>query len=184
MSTYVGPNQSVAQGSKKPVTVVAFGLGSCGSRPAYEHVEWFFPTEGQSFDPNAYTSVCSGPGGARNVTVDQPTRTELSNVYVAFTKLPAADVIGPTAGSVYEAYDEASHSYWALASFVPAAGAPLNVDVSMQDGDNEGIFTRDPHGAWTMLRTAGIPFPCEGKTPVPDEVFAVWAMQMVPSSSC
>jgi hypothetical protein len=43
------------------VTVVAFDLGSCnGGPPAYEEVEWYFPGDGQTFDPNNATNACTG----------------------------------------------------------------------------------------------------------------------------
>jgi hypothetical protein len=57
---YVGPNQSVATGRQKPATVVAFHLGTCDGKLMYEAVEWYFPGEGQSFNPAQYENVCTG----------------------------------------------------------------------------------------------------------------------------
>ena len=57
---YVGPNQSVATGRQKPATVVAFHLGACDGKLMYEAVEWYFPGEGQSFNPAQYENVCTG----------------------------------------------------------------------------------------------------------------------------
>jgi hypothetical protein len=57
---YVGPNQSVATGKPKPATVVAFHLGSCDGKLMYQAVEWYFPGQGQSFDPTHYENICTG----------------------------------------------------------------------------------------------------------------------------
>ncbi len=56
---YVGPDQTVATGTQKPATVVAFHLGSCDGTLMYRAVEWYFPGQGQSFDPTHYENVCS-----------------------------------------------------------------------------------------------------------------------------
>jgi hypothetical protein len=59
-SDYVAPNQNVAQGTEQQATVVAFDLGTCDGTPMYQAVEWYFPQNGQSFDPNRYENVCTG----------------------------------------------------------------------------------------------------------------------------
>jgi hypothetical protein len=59
-TTYVGPNQVVADGTQQLATVVAFDLGTCAGVPAYNAVEWFFPQHGQKFDPKNYTDACTG----------------------------------------------------------------------------------------------------------------------------
>jgi hypothetical protein len=60
MSDYVGPGQSVATGKQKPVTVVAFKLGTCHGTRMYKAVEWYFPKEGQAFSPGQYENICAG----------------------------------------------------------------------------------------------------------------------------
>jgi hypothetical protein len=62
-STYVGPNQTVAQGTEETATVVAFDLGSCGGKPAYQQVKWFFPQQGETLSTGANVTInaCTGP---------------------------------------------------------------------------------------------------------------------------
>jgi hypothetical protein len=60
ISDYVGPNQSVAQGTQEPVTIIAFQLGTCGGKLMYQAVEWYFPQHGGAFDPNQYEDICNG----------------------------------------------------------------------------------------------------------------------------
>jgi hypothetical protein len=59
-SDYVGPNQTVANGTQQPVTIVAFDLGDCGGALMYRAVEWYFPQHGQAFDAHQYEDVCTG----------------------------------------------------------------------------------------------------------------------------
>lgn len=44
---YVAPNQTVAEGTGLPVTVIAYELGQCGGVLAYRSVIWYFPSKGQ-----------------------------------------------------------------------------------------------------------------------------------------
>jgi hypothetical protein len=62
-STYVGPNQSAAQGAQERATVVVSDLGTCGGLAAYQQVKWYFPTQGETLSTGANTTVnaCSGP---------------------------------------------------------------------------------------------------------------------------
>jgi hypothetical protein len=60
ISEYVGPNQSVAQGSEQTATVVAFNLGACDGKLMYQAVEWYFPQHGQTFNPDMYENICTG----------------------------------------------------------------------------------------------------------------------------
>ncbi len=57
---YVGPNQSVAQGTEESATVVAFDLGTCDGKYMYQALEWYFPQHSQAFNPNTYENICTG----------------------------------------------------------------------------------------------------------------------------
>ena len=60
ISQYVGPEQSVAEGTQQTVRVVLFQLGTCKSKRAYNAIEWYFPGHGQHFDPRTYINACTG----------------------------------------------------------------------------------------------------------------------------
>ena len=62
-STYVGPNQTVAQGTQETATVVASGLGVCGGKAAYQQVKWYFPQQGETLSTGANVTIyaCTGP---------------------------------------------------------------------------------------------------------------------------
>ncbi len=59
-SLYVAANQIVAAGTEETATVVAFNLGTCQGKAAYNAIEWYFPDHGQAFDPNNYRNICTG----------------------------------------------------------------------------------------------------------------------------
>ncbi len=56
-----GQSGPVSDWPLKPVTVVAFDLGSCsGGPPAYQEVTWYFPGDGQTFNSSSATNACTG----------------------------------------------------------------------------------------------------------------------------
>jgi hypothetical protein len=59
-SEYVGPNQTDAEGTEEPATVMAFDLGTCDGKLMYQAIEWYFPQHGQAFNPNMYENICTG----------------------------------------------------------------------------------------------------------------------------
>ena len=61
--TYVGPNQTVAQGTEESANVVASDPGTCGGKPAYQQVKWYFPQQGETLSTGATTTInaCTGP---------------------------------------------------------------------------------------------------------------------------
>ncbi|NMO05093.1 hypothetical protein HH308_28115 [Gordonia sp. TBRC 11910] len=57
---YVPDGGYVAQGKQTPATIVAFNLGQCQGRLMYQAIEWYFPSKGESFNPNSYINICTG----------------------------------------------------------------------------------------------------------------------------
>lgn len=43
-----------------PATVQAFDLGLCDGKLMYRAIEWYFPADGNKFNPNSYTNICTG----------------------------------------------------------------------------------------------------------------------------
>jgi hypothetical protein len=66
-SIFVWPGLSVAEGLRARARVVAFHLGTCEGRAAYNAVVWFFPAYHQHFHPDVYGDICSAhhPHGFR-----------------------------------------------------------------------------------------------------------------------
>lgn len=57
---WVGPHQVVADGHEQSVKIVAFHLGRCHGRKAYNAIEWFFPQHAEHFSAGDYINPCSG----------------------------------------------------------------------------------------------------------------------------
>ena len=58
---YVWPGESVAAGSTSaPTELVAWDLGTCNGRLAYQKIDWFFPQYGQTFNPDQWMNICTG----------------------------------------------------------------------------------------------------------------------------
>ena len=94
----------------------------------------------------------------RNLVVPGSVRRELTAAYLAYMHFKAADIAGTVPRSVYYAYDAATGSYWAMATYQPSEaarssspGSPaFNTLVNMQDGGSTGLFSRSPGHAWQV----------------------------------
>ena len=106
-------------------------------------------------------------------------RSQLTAAYVALRQISVSDVSGTQPNSVYYAYDQATNTYWAIANFVPAQTAPLNVSVDFQDGGSIGLFTKIGSGPW-KVQEGGEPAVCTESLFFPKSVLAAWAISTNP----
>jgi hypothetical protein len=119
----------------------------------------------------AATSPSAKPTGAQNLVASASLKAQLLAAYLAQKAYQPGWVTGPTAGSVYYGFLPSTNTYWAMATFAPAPGAPQQVNVGMQDGGGTGVYTAVSGQPWTV-HFAGVPFPCPGALPQP--LMAVW----------
>ena len=49
-----------ADSVERTATVQAFDLGMCDGKLMYRAIEWYFPSQGDKFDPNSYINICTG----------------------------------------------------------------------------------------------------------------------------
>jgi predicted nucleic acid-binding protein len=140
------------------------------------------PAAGTSATPAATPAAALTPSASpsparsaevRNLLVSQAVRRELTAAYETHMHFSAADVSGTAPGSVYYAFDQSTNSYWAMARFVPAKTASLNVQVSFQDGASEGLFTKARPGSW-QAHSGGTA--CVLTQFFPAAVLAAWAL--------
>ncbi len=125
------------------------------------------------------TSTTAG-AGLKNLTVTDAVRSDLVAAFVAFRGFHASDISGTRPGSVYEAEDLSSGTYWALADFSPSASAPQQVLVGMQDGGQEGLFKKvGAGGSWTVS-VGSAPTQCAQHTFFPAAVVTLWALAQAP----
>lgn len=120
--------------------------------------------------------------GAKNLVVTAAVRSELVAAFAPAHHVPVAEVEGTYPGSVYYAYDSATSTYWAVASFVPAAADTPSVKNTFQDAGSNGIFSRSAGGAW-RFRGSGAPILCVEERDVPAAVLDAWSVA-ASSPSC
>jgi PKD domain/CHAP domain len=89
----------------------------------------------------------------------------LVRAFVLARKLPRDAVAGVRKGSVRVASDPATGTWWAMASFTPAAGAGARVKTGFQDGAGTAVFTRTAGHAWRLTHVTGAPFVCSSALP-------------------
>jgi len=89
----------------------------------------------------------------------------LVRAYVNARGLPRAAVAGIRKGSLRVAADAATGTWWAMASFDPAADASARVKTGFQDGADTAVFTRTGSDAWRLTHITGAPFACSSAIP-------------------
>lgn len=113
--------------------------------------------------------------GVRNLVATTQVKAQLTAAFAAARKLPLREVAGTYAGSVYYAYDIATHTYWAAASFDPARGDPVGVLNSFQDAGSNGLFARAANGMW-RFRGSGAPLACAEEQELPVAIARLWGV--------
>ena len=136
---------------------------------------------GRSASPAATTAVSptvvsgSGLGSVRDLAVNRDVRQELTAAYADDRGISPADVAGTIPGSVYYAYDPATHTYWAQVNFLPSSTASVKVLVGFQDGASIGFFTRIGTGSW-QAQLDGVPVVCTEVRFFPRAVLIAWSL--------
>jgi hypothetical protein len=121
------------------------------------------------------------PTGIQNLVISSAEKSDLTAAYVASKSISVSDLAGggPTAGSVYYAYDPSTDTYWALASFAPSSTASLNVQVGFQDGGSYGMYKRAGSGSW-QVEQPGFPEICGEAKFFPQPVLTAWGISTSP----
>ncbi len=130
----------------------------------------------------AASTAAAASSPARKLAVTAALKRELVAAFAPAHGVPVKEVGGTFPGSVFYAYDPATHTYWAEASFEPARGDSAKVADTFQDAGSNGIFSRTATGAW-KYHGGGAPISCAEAKLVPKAVLKVWGV-VVHSSAC
>jgi hypothetical protein len=141
----------------------------------------------------ATSTTTTAPGGAsttttsgtavRNLPATTQVKAELTAAYLAMMQLPASEVVGPLAGTVYYAYDPPTSTYWAMATFGPSSTASQKTLVAMQDGGNQGLYKMASGASWSA-QPGGVPPYCAEAPYFPAAVLQVWGIAKPASLTC
>jgi len=112
---------------------------------------------------------------AHDLVATAEVKAQLTAAFAAAHRLPLAEVAGTYPGSVYYAYDTATRTYWAAASFEPATRDSVSVDNSFQDAGSNGLFARTGDRAW-RFRGSGAPLACAEEQDLPAAIARLWAV--------
>jgi hypothetical protein len=110
---------------------------------------------------------------AERLPVTRSLQVELVSAFAPVHHRDAAEIGGTDSGSVLYAFDPATRTYWAVASFFPARSDSTTVKNSFQDAGSNGIFSRIVGGTW-RFRGDGAPILCTEERIVPKAVLAAW----------
>lgn len=120
--------------------------------------------------PRASTSTTEpSTAPAKNLVATAEVKAQLLAAFAQAKGSPQSSITGPLAGTVYYGYLTSTDTYWAVAHFAPAAGAPYPLVVSLQDGGEIGIFTMAAGGSWHVQFGPA----CDGEN-VPTALATLW----------
>jgi hypothetical protein len=121
----------------------------------------------------AAAGASAGSSPAHKLAVTAALKHELVSAFAPAHGVPVAEVGGTFPGSVLYAFDAATHTYWAEASFEPARGDSAKVADTFQDAGSNGVFSRTAGGAW-KFHGGGAPISCVEVRVVPKPVLTAW----------
>jgi hypothetical protein len=177
---FVPPSASTTQGSYQQASIVSFDLGRCGNHRAYEEVDWYFPLEGQKFDPSEAEYACT------KAFVDSNTQRILYNPWsspghlLSGTKVQAT--ISGTGCNEPSAFDVANPDAWRCSlpsgSFADPCFAPdHSSDVS------QVACSDSPWSPVTLINLAKPMADTSWGTPTSNPSLP-WAMQLANGDEC
>jgi len=161
------------------VSLVAIAVAGCSplsssSSTATATSQPASPTASASAAAPAGTpSATSSSGGVQNLVASAAVKSELLTIFAAYHNIPVSDVVGTTR-DLYYAYDPATNTYWAQASYAPASTDPLSVTVTFQDGGQTLFYKKSGSGPW-QYEQMGQPGVCSAWRFFPQAVLVAWA---------
>jgi hypothetical protein len=129
----------------------------------------------------APSATPTGIGGIENLVITSAEKAELAAAFVAtaYPNTPASALGYPVEvpGSTYYAFDPATDTWWAMATFEPTA--PYSIQTAYTDGWNIVTFRKVGAGTWQAGMT-GTPVVCGEINRFPPAVLQTWGL---PTSS-
>ncbi len=110
--------------------------------------------------PAASAAAKPAAGTTRAVAATATERADLMRAFERGRKVSGSAVAGVRKDSVQVAENTATGTYWALATFTPAAKAAAREKDTFQDGAGTALFTRTAGQAWRLTRVLGAPYYC------------------------
>jgi DNA-binding beta-propeller fold protein YncE len=130
--------------------------------------------------PQAFAIAQPPLDRVQDIVATPSVKSQLVAAFVAGWGLKPDQVAGMSPGSLYYAYDQTTHTYWAEAAFFPAKGDPPSM---MEDAGGYGVFSRADDGGW-KFRGSALPIFCRELSVVPPAVLALWGLAPTDAADC
>jgi hypothetical protein len=130
--------------------------------------------------PQAFAIAQPPLDHVQDIVATPSVKSQLVAAFVAGWGLKPDQVAGMSPGSLYYAYDQTTHTYWAEAAFFPAKGDPPSM---MEDAGGYGVFSRADGAGW-KFRGSGLPVFCRELSVVPPAVLALWGVAPTDAAYC
>lgn len=124
------------------------------------------------------SAIPSGAGGVQNLVISSALRSELTSIFVADIGIQVSDLPGggPIQGDTYYAYDPATDTYWAYATFPVNGAAPANVIAAFRAHGQSGLFRKSGAGSWQLDTSSAEGDYCAVLHFFPSAVLVAWAL--------
>jgi hypothetical protein len=126
-------------------------------------------------------SATPGGSGVQNLVMSSALRSELTALFVADIGIQVSDLPGdgPIPGDAYYAYDPATDTYWAYATFPVSGAAPASVIAAFQEHGQTGLYRKAGAGPWQVTTDSAATF-CAELQFFPPAVLTAWALPTTP----
>jgi hypothetical protein len=124
----------------------------------------------------------TGPAGVQNLVISSAVRSELTATFAAHLGIQTSDLAGdgPLPGDAYYAYDPATGTYWAYATFFESSMAPASVIAAIQEYGATGLFREAGAGSWQVTTISAEGTFCPALQFFPPAVLTAWALPTTP----
>jgi hypothetical protein len=124
----------------------------------------------------------TGPVAVQDLVITSAGKTGLTTAFVTFKGISSDEVAsgGPVPGSVYYAYDPATDTYWAAASFLPVNTLTLSALEAFQQGGDIAMYQKAGDGSW-QVQTGASSLTCLAPNFFPQAVLVAWSLPTVPA---
>lgn len=161
-----GSTGIVANCHLTPATVVAYSLGTCGGKPAYLAIAWYYPSLGQTFTPAkapSSTSQCAGASIPSTTTTASSSTTVVPTTSAPCT-LTAIKAGLPSSDNIRSITAVTCEGGWAAGPmYVYDATQPITAAFLLQA--KAGVWVTPPPNVCTDATALGIPTAVLTKSP-------------------
>jgi hypothetical protein len=126
----------------------------------------------------APSATPGGSGGVQNLVITSAEKTELTALFVAALGIQVSDLPGdgPIQGDTYYAYDPATDTYWAMATFPLNGAASASVIAAFREHGDQGLYRKAGAAPWQIDTSSAEGDYCAVLHYFPSAVLTAWSL--------